>query len=57
MLDPAEAAAWAVSEEGREFVGLSSRGWCEAPIEAGADPDDARAAAERTTRFYTGDAA
>ena len=55
-LDPAEAVAWTVSEEGREFVGLSSRSWCDAAIEGGGDPVWARAAAERTTRFYTGEA-
>jgi hypothetical protein len=35
-------------------MSLSSRGWCDAGIAAGADPADARAAADRTTAFYTG---
>ena len=56
-VDPAAAAAWAASEEGRRFMSLSSRRWCEAAIEAGGDPAGARAAAERTTRFYAGPAA
>ncbi|HUA71114.1 MAG TPA: SRPBCC family protein [Solirubrobacteraceae bacterium] len=56
-LDPTAAAAWTVSEEGREFVRLSSRRWCHAAIEGGADRAWARAAAERTMRFYTGDVA
>ncbi len=53
-VDPAAAAAWAASEEGRRFMSLSSRRWCEAAIEAGGDPAGSRAAAERTTRFYAG---
>jgi uncharacterized protein YndB with AHSA1/START domain len=53
-VDPAAAAAWASSEEGRRFMSLSSRRWCDAAIEAGGDPAGARAAAERTTRFYAG---
>ena len=32
----------------------SSLEWCDASIAAGEDPDSARAAAERTTAFYTG---
>jgi hypothetical protein len=35
-------------------MSLSSRRWCDAAIEAGADAVVARAAAERTTSFYTG---
>jgi uncharacterized protein YndB with AHSA1/START domain len=53
-VDPAAAAAWAASEEGRRFMSLSSRRWCDAAIEAGGDPAGSRAAAERTTRFYAG---
>jgi uncharacterized protein YndB with AHSA1/START domain len=52
--DPAASAAWSASDEGREFMALSSGRWCEAAIEAGGDPAGAHAAAERTTRFYTG---
>jgi uncharacterized protein YndB with AHSA1/START domain len=50
---PAEAATWAVSEEGRRFATLSSLRWCEANIAGGAAEDDARAAADRTTAAYT----
>jgi uncharacterized protein YndB with AHSA1/START domain len=53
-VDPAEAAAWAASEEGKRFMTLSSRAWGEAHAAAGADAAEARAAAERTTQAYTG---
>ena len=53
-LDPSEAAAWSTSEEGRQFMSLSSERWREASVAAGADRAAAEAAAERTTAFYTG---
>ena len=52
--DPHEAAAWTASEEGRRFMSLSSLKWCDASVAAGTDRDAARAAADRTTAFYTG---
>jgi hypothetical protein len=52
--DPAAFAAWTASDEGKEFVTISSRCWGDAAIEAGEAPDTARAAAERTAGFYTG---
>jgi uncharacterized protein YndB with AHSA1/START domain len=52
-IDPAQAMAWAGSEEGRRFMTLSSERWCEANIAAGADEAWARAAADRTTAAYT----
>ncbi|GGS70782.1 activator of HSP90 ATPase [Planobispora rosea] len=52
-MTPQEAEAWGASEEGRRFVALSSQRWCEANIAAGADEAAARAAAARTTAFYT----
>ena len=52
-VDPQEAAAWMASDEGKAFMTTSSRAWCEASIAAGADEADARAAAARTTEFYT----
>ena len=52
-VDPAAAAAWTASDEGRAFMTLSSERWCEADIAAGADPAEARAAAERTIAAYT----
>jgi uncharacterized protein YndB with AHSA1/START domain len=51
--DPAEHATWAASAEGTRFVTLSSDGWYEAAVAAGTDPAAARAAADRTTGFYT----
>jgi uncharacterized protein YndB with AHSA1/START domain len=53
-LDLAASAAWGASEDGRQFASLSSLRWCDAAIEAGGDAAAARAAAERTTRFYAG---
>ena len=51
------AAAWQASEEGREFTRRSSERWGEASIAAGTEPGHARAAAARTTDFYTGEPA
>ncbi|WP_422740534.1 SRPBCC family protein [Micromonospora sp. WMMD729] len=51
---PEDSAAWVVSAEGRRAMELSSQLWSEASIAAGTDPDEAKAAAERTTAFYTG---
>lgn len=45
--------AWMTSAEGSEYITLSSQRWCEANIAGGADEAWARAAAERTTSFYT----
>jgi uncharacterized protein YndB with AHSA1/START domain len=52
---PEDAMAWIVSAEGREFIQKSSDAWGEASIASGTDPAAARAAAERTRAFYTGD--
>jgi uncharacterized protein YndB with AHSA1/START domain len=46
---------WALSPEGRQFVKQVSDGWGQAAIAAGEAPRQARAAAERTRAFYTGD--
>jgi uncharacterized protein YndB with AHSA1/START domain len=51
---PPDEAAWAATDEGRDFMSLSSRLWCEASIAAGTGEAEAQAAAERTTAFYTG---
>jgi uncharacterized protein YndB with AHSA1/START domain len=53
-VDPAAVAAWSASDDGRRFVVLSSERWRDASIAAGTDPDEARAAADRTTAAYTG---
>jgi len=52
---PEDAEAWIASEDGRSFVRQSSDAWCAASIAAGTEPSAARAAAERTRQFYTGD--
>ncbi len=52
--DPARAAAWSASEEGRRFMTASSEAWYQASVASGTDPAAARAAADRTTAFYTG---
>jgi uncharacterized protein YndB with AHSA1/START domain len=52
--DPAKAAAWSASEEGHRFLTACSDAWYEASVAAGSDPAAARAAADRTTAFYTG---
>lgn len=52
-VDPGAAMAWSASEEGRQFIARSSQAWGSASIAAGADQAAARAAADRTTAFYT----
>jgi uncharacterized protein YndB with AHSA1/START domain len=53
-VDPAAAEAWSLSPEGRSFSTGASDDWCRASIAAGTDKAAARAAADRTTAFYTG---
>ena len=48
-------AAFSASPEGMAFITRSSEAWGQASVAAGADPDAARAAARRTTAFYTGE--
>lgn len=50
-----DAIEFATSPDGRALMAGSSEAWGEAAIVAGADPDAARAAAQRTTAFYTGE--
>jgi len=52
--DPAREAEWSASEEGHRVLTASSDAWYEASVAAGTDPAGARAAADRTTAFYTG---
>jgi hypothetical protein len=52
--DPAEAAAWSASDEGKQFMSRSSEAWHDASVAAGTRPDEARVAADRTTAFYIG---
>ncbi|MFF5174669.1 SRPBCC family protein [Micromonospora sp. NPDC000089] len=51
---PETAAAWMGSADGRRFMTASSEAWREASVAAGTDPEQARAAADRTTAAYTG---
>jgi uncharacterized protein YndB with AHSA1/START domain len=53
-VDHAEVEAWSASDEGKAFFGQASTAWSTAAVQAGTDPEAARAAAERTTAFYTG---
>ena len=52
--DPGKALEWAMSDEGKAFNTACSEAWGQAAMAAGADPAQARAAAARTTAFYTG---
>ena len=53
-LDPQAAAAWAASDEGKQFMRLSSDAWAEADIAAGTDAERARTLADNTYAAYTG---
>ncbi len=50
-----DEAAFATSPEGKAFIAGSSEAWAAAAVAAGTDPGVARAAAARTTAFYTGE--
>ena len=51
-----DEVAFVTSANGRAFIAASSAAWAEAAIAAGDEPGAARAAAARTTAFYTGEA-
>jgi uncharacterized protein YndB with AHSA1/START domain len=53
-MDPQAGMAWAASDEGKEFMRLSSDAWTEADIAAGTDPEQARTRAANTYAAYTG---
>lgn len=53
---PEESAVWMASEDGRSFVRTSSDAWAHSAIADGEEEAWAREAAERTRRFYTGEA-
>lgn len=61
LRDPTEsmpdAVAFASSPDGKAFITGSSERWGQAAIAAGTDPEAARAAARRTSEFYTGESA
>ena len=48
-------AAFTASRDGKAFITGSSEGWGQAAVALGTDPEAARAAARRTTVFYTGE--
>lgn len=50
----AAAEGWEATPEGLAFITESSRLWSEASIEHGTPREDAAAARDRTTAFYTG---
>ena len=50
-----DEAAFTASEEGKAFYAASSEAWGEAAVASGDDPAAARAAARRTSAFYTGE--
>lgn len=54
-LSPAEAEAWAVTDEGKSFYRAAADGWREAHVAAGADREGAARAADATFGFYTGE--
>lgn len=54
-LTPDQAREWHTTDEGRAFIRQSSNAWGEADVNSGTEPTKARAAAERTRAFYTGD--
>ncbi|HEY5978728.1 MAG TPA: SRPBCC family protein [Microlunatus sp.] len=56
-VDPTQAEAWSLSEEGRAFSTGCAEGWAQADIDAGADPETARAAGAATGAFYRGETA
>lgn len=52
-IDPSTAMAWMVSDDGKEFIRLSSESWFEANLAAGTGPDTARGQADRSYDAYT----
>jgi uncharacterized protein YndB with AHSA1/START domain len=53
-VDRQNSAAWAASEEARDFMRLSGERWYEAHIASGDDETEARTMADRTIAAYTG---
>lgn len=51
--DAAEFEAWSTSAEGQAFITDSGRRWRAADVAAGEDPDQAKAAAERSIAFFS----
>ncbi len=55
--EPGAVEAWLLSPDGRELTRRASEDWARASVAAGTDGAEARAAAARTTDFYTGEPA
>jgi uncharacterized protein YndB with AHSA1/START domain len=54
---PPEAdPAWGATDEAKRFMSLSARAWGQADAASGADAAHARESAERTRKFYCGEA-
>lgn len=51
---PEDGPAWMMSPEGKEFMRLSVDAWAQLAVAGGEDPEQARAAADRTYAAYTG---
>jgi hypothetical protein len=52
-VDPGEAAAFAASPHGAEFIRAAAAGWAGAAVADGDEPGAAQQAAGRTVAFYT----
>lgn len=52
---PSEAAAWALTDEGKAFYRAAADGWGAAHVAAGGDREAAARAADATYGFYTGE--
>ncbi|MEM7050684.1 MAG: SRPBCC family protein [Acidobacteriota bacterium] len=55
QVDPQAAEAWALSDEGKGYIRLSSDAWGTAAIAAGTDEAAALTRAERVRVFYSGE--
>lgn len=56
MVAGADGMAWMMSDEGKSYTRQTSQYWADASIAFGTPSDEANAAAERTTKAYTGEA-
>jgi uncharacterized protein YndB with AHSA1/START domain len=55
-LDPTFGQQWLATEDGRRFTQLASEAWHDANVAGGADPEWARAAADRAAAAYLAEA-
>jgi uncharacterized protein YndB with AHSA1/START domain len=53
--DPKEFEAWSMSQDGKTFIRGSSDDWCRASVAGGTNEAAAKAAAQETAAFYTGE--